>query len=114
MQQHKPLNGCSSLSELETRLRGKDLSSVGISPGSRQPQFKTKRLMKRQLSAPIRFQAMNKVAEPRINVINNHLSHAKGVQTLALVRSGYKRRILHKPVIYETFQPLFLLFGSKM
>ena len=103
MQQHKSLNVCSSLSQLETRLKGKDLLSAGISPGSHQPHIKPKRLMKRQSSAPIRFQAMNKVAEPRYNLINNHLSHAKGVQTLALVRSGYKRRILQKPVIYETF-----------
>lgn len=88
MQQHNSLNVCSSLSQLETRLKGKDLSSTGISPGSHQPQFKPKRLMKRQSSAPIRFQAMNKVAEPRYNVINNHLSHAKGVQTLALVRGN--------------------------
>ena len=113
MQQHTSLNVCSSLSQLETRLKGKGLSSAGISPGSYQPHFKAKRLMKRQSSAPIRFQAMNKVAEPRYNLINNHLSHAKGVQTLAFVRSGYKRRILQKPVIYETFfQAVCFLFGS--
>ena len=112
MQQYKSLNVYSSLSQLETRLGGKDLSLAGISPGPRKPQIKPKRLMKRQSSAPIRFQAMNQVAEPRYTVINHHLSHAKGVQTLALVRSGYKRRKLLKPLFMKHFKPNCFLFGS--
>ena len=99
---HKSLEVCSSLSKLETQ----DVSgSLSAPPGTRQPQFiKTQRLMKRQLSAPMRIQAIHKVAEPRYNVINNHLSHvrgpAKGVKTLALVRFAFQNKNVAKCCLF--------------
>ena len=102
---HKSLEVCSSLSKLETLNVDQDTSGcLSAPPETRQPHFnKTQRLMKRQLSAPMRIQAIQKVAEqPRYNVINNHLSHvrepAKGVQTLALVRFAFQRRMLQNVV----------------
>ena len=106
---HKSLEVCSSLSKLETQ----DISpSLSAPPETRQPHFnKTQRLMKRQLSAPMRIQAIHKVAEPRFNVINNHVSHvkeqAKGVQTLALVRFAFQRRMLQNVVcLWNIFKKL--------
>ena len=99
---HKSLEVCSSLSKLETQ----DISpSLSAPPETRQPHFnKTQRLMKRQLSAPMRIQAIQKVAEPRYNVINNHLSHvreqAKGVQTLALVRLTFRKKNVAKCCLF--------------
>ena len=111
---HKSLEVCSSLSRLETPNVDQNLSSGSLSapPETRQPHFnKTQRLMKRQLSAPMRIQAIQKVAEPRYNVINNHLSHvreqAKGVQTLALVRFAFQRRMLQNVVcLWNIFKKL--------
>ena len=92
---HKSLEVCSSLSKLETQDTSGSLSAPPVT--RQQPQFiKTQRLMKRQLSAPMRIQAIQKVAEPKYNVINNHLSHvkgpAKGVKTLALVRFAFQNK----------------------
>lgn len=107
MQQHKSLEVCSSLSQLETRQGDNDLSgSLSAPPGTRHPQLKNNRLMKRQLSAPIRFQAIhNKVPEPRFNVINNHLSHVQGpakrVKTLALVRFTFQKKNIAKPLFMK-------------
>ena len=111
MQQHKSLAVCTSLSHLETRQGdNNDLSgSLSAPPGTRHPQLKNKRLMKRQLSAPIRFQAIhNKVPEPRYNVINNHLSHVQGpaapvkrVKTLALVRFTFHKKNIAKTLFIK-------------
>ena len=108
MQQHTSLAVCSSLSQLETRQGDNDLSGcLSAPPLTRHPQLKNKRLMRRQLSAPVRFQAIhNKLPEPRYNVINNHLSHVQGpapkrVKTLALVRFTFHKKNFAKALFMK-------------
>ena len=85
--QNKGVAMCSSLSHFETNLKDSSLpESLSVNPASH--KSKKIHLMERQLSAPMRIQATQRVAGSRQNSsnISPNDNSFRRVQTLAFVR----------------------------